>query len=152
MSLRRTASIVAALSVGLLLNVTPASAARDRTPPTTPTALRITATTPTSISLSWNASFDKGTFWYCVQQNGSGCYRVDPPRTTFTRPSLAPGRTHTFSVYAVDAAGNRSTNSNTVSYTTPPDTTPPSPPPTLSLTSVFPTRISVAWTAGTWSA
>ena len=47
---------------GFLLNVTPASAARDRTPPTTPTALRVTATTPTSISLSWNASFDKGTF------------------------------------------------------------------------------------------
>ena len=147
MSLRRTASIAAALSVGLLLNVTPAAASRDRTPPTKPTALRITATAPTSISMAWNASFDNGRFWYCVQQNGSGCYRVDPPQTTFTRPSLAPGRTHTFSVYAVDSAGNRSANSNTVSYTTPPDTTPPSPPPTLSLASVYPTRISVAWTA-----
>ena len=44
-----------------------------------------------------------------------GCYRVDPPQTTFIRPSLAPDSTHTFSVYAVDAAGNRSANSNTVS-------------------------------------
>ena len=34
-----------------------------------------------------------------------------------------------------------------VTHTTPPDTTPPSPPPTLSLTSVYPTRISVSWTA-----
>ena len=148
MSPRRTVSIAAAVLLALLLNVTPAVAGRDRTPPTTPTRMRITATTATSISLAWDASFDQsGKFWYCVQQGSAGCYRVDPPGTTFTRPSLAPGRTHTFSVYAVDAAGNRSANSNSVSYTTPPDTTPPSPPPALSLVSVFPTRISVAWTA-----
>ena len=148
MSRYRSAWIVAAISVGLLLIAAPADAARDRTPPTTPTNLRVTATTPSSISLAWNASFDaSGNYWYCVQQNGSGCFRVNVPQTTFTRSSLAPNRTHTFSVYAVDAAGNRSANSNTVSFTTPPDTTPPSPPPTLSLTSVFPTRISVAWTA-----
>ena len=88
-----------------------------------------------------------GNFWYCVQQNGS---RVLPGRhaaNDLHPPVAGPGRTHTFSVYAVDVSGNRSANSNTVSYTTPPDATPPSPPPTLSLTSVFPTRISVAWTA-----
>jgi chitinase len=114
---------------------------------TTPTNMRITARTPTSISLAWNASSDNsGKFWYCVQQNGSGCYRVNPPQTTLTRPSLAPDRTHTFSVYVVDAAGNRSANSNTVSYATPRDTAPPSPPPSLTLLSVFPTRISVVTT------
>jgi hypothetical protein len=58
-----------------------------------------------------------------------------------------PDRTTTWTVYAVDSAGNRSASSNPVTHTTPPDTTPPSPPPTLSLTSVYPTRISVSWTA-----
>jgi chitodextrinase len=105
-----------------------AAAARDRTPPTTPSSLRITASTASSVSLAWNSSRDNSSnFWYCVQTGGSGCIRVDPPRTTLTRTFSFPNRTFTFSVYAVDAAGNRSANSNTVSFTPAADTTPPSP-------------------------
>jgi hypothetical protein len=96
--------------------------------------------------LAWDASTDSGTWWYCVQKDGLGCFRVDPPKTTFTMTKLMPDRTTTWTVYAVDSAGNRSASSNPVTHTTPPDTTPPSPPPTLSLTSVYPTRISVSWT------
>ncbi len=143
----RSAVVAATVALGLLVTVAPADAARDRTPPTTPGNLRITASTDTSVSLAWNASSDNSSnFWYCVQTNGSGCIRVNPPQTTLTRSKLLPDRTHTFSVYAIDAAGNRSANSNTVSLTTPPDTTPPSPAPTLSATSVSPTRVSLAWT------
>jgi chitodextrinase len=118
----------------------------DSTAPTAPTNLHITASSDTSISLAWNASTDSGTWWYCVQKDGFGCFRVDPPNTTFTMTKLMPDRTTTWTVYAVDSAGNRSASSNPVTHTTPPDTTPPSPPPTLSLTSAYPTRISVAWT------
>lgn len=135
----------AAMCCALLLVATPAAAARDRTPPTTPGNLRITATTPTSVSLAWSTSTDRSTFWYCVQSSGGGCIRVDPPRTTLTRTNLMPNRTHTFSVYAVDSAGNRSANSNTVSFTTPPDTTPPSPAPTISVTNLRPTRAVLTW-------
>jgi chitodextrinase len=136
----------AALVGALLLVAAPASAARDRTAPTTPGNLRITATTSTSVSLAWNRSTDNSSnFWYCVQSNGGGCLRVDPPKTTLTRTRLLPSQTHTFSVYAVDAAGNRSANSNTVSFTTPPDTTPPNPAPTISVTKLFPTRVVLAW-------
>lgn len=71
----------------------------------------------------------------------------EPPQTTFTLSRLAPNQTHAFSVYAVDAAGNRSASSNTVSLTTPPDTTAPSPAPQLTTSEVHPTRVSVAWTA-----
>ena len=127
------------------LTAAPAGAARDRTPPTTPANLEITASTTTSVSLEWDASTDSSNFWYCVQRNGDGCVRVNPPRTTVTFTKLLPDRTHTFSVYAIDGT-NRSANSNTVSHTTPPDTTPPSPPPTISTTSVAPTTISIAWT------
>jgi chitinase len=119
----------------------------DVTPPTAPTNLRITASTDTSVSLAWDPSTDNSTdWWYCVQSGGAGCFRVNPPQTTFTQPKLAPNSTYSFSVVALDAAGNRSGSSNTVTYTTPPDVTPPSPAPELTATAVYPTRISLAWT------
>jgi chitodextrinase len=140
--------IAAAMGCGLLLAAAPATAWRDRTPPTTPSNLRITAATDTSVSLAWNPSTDNSSsFWYCVQRGGEGCIRVDPPRTTISFTKLLPDRTHTFSVYAVDAAGNRSGNSNTVSHTTPPDVTPPTPQPNLTVTELFPTRVTVSWPA-----
>jgi hypothetical protein len=140
--------MVASLLVAVLLGATPASAARDRTPPTTPANLRVTTSTATSVSLAWDGSTDNsGNFWYCVQTNGSGCIRVNPPQTTLTRSWLWPEQTLNFAVYAIDIAGNRSGTSNTVTFTTPPDTTPPSPPPTLSVTSLFPTRLSLSWPA-----
>jgi hypothetical protein len=37
-----------------------AAAAKDRSAPTTPTNLRVTGTTASSVSLAWNASTDKG--------------------------------------------------------------------------------------------
>jgi hypothetical protein len=49
-------------------------------------------------------------------------------------------------VWAVDAAGNRSGNSNTVSYTTPPDVTPPAPAPQLTVTPLSPARAGFSWT------
>ena len=103
----------------------------------------------TSVSLAWDASTDNSSsFWYCVQTERR---RVHPGRPAAddgdAARSCCPSATHTFSVFAIDAAGNRSANSNTVSFTTPPDTRPPSPPPTLSVTSVSPTTVSLAWTA-----
>lgn len=144
---RRLAVVVFWLILTVWAAPQAASAApKDRVAPTAPSNLVITATTATSVSLAWTASTDNSSnWWYCVQTNGSGCLRVDPPGTTLTRSFLMPDRTHTFSVYAIDFAGNRSANSNTVAYTTPPDTTPPSPAPTLSA-SVYPTRVHVGWT------
>ena len=136
--------LVAALVV---TSVAAAGPPRDRTPPTKPTNLRITASGPTSVTLAWNPSTDNSSsWWYCVQNGGAGCFRVDPPRTTFTHPKLWPGVTYTFSVVALDSAGNRSPVSNSVTFTTPPDTTPPAPAPVVRATSVLPTRITVAWT------
>jgi chitinase len=144
--------VAAALVCSLLLGAMPGSAssaspaARDRTPPTAPSNLRITASTANRVSLAWNASTDSpSTFWYCVQTNGDGCVRVDPPRTTLTRTFSLPDTTFAFSVYAVDIAGNRSANSNTVSFTTAPDTTPPSPAPEISVTRLLPTRAVLTW-------
>jgi chitodextrinase len=108
--------------------------------------LRITASGPTSVTLAWDAASNSSSnWWYCVQSSGAGCFRVNPPQTTFTHPSLWPGTTYTFTVITVDSNGHRSAPSNAVTYTTPPDTTPPSAP-VLSTTSVFPVRIGLSWT------
>jgi hypothetical protein len=42
------------------------------------------------------SSDNSANWWYCVQVDGAGCYRVNPPQTTFTHPKLAPDRTTTW--------------------------------------------------------
>jgi hypothetical protein len=140
---------LAATVLALTLVFAAASGAgpRDRTPPTTPTNLRITASGPDSISLAWDAAKDNSSNWWYIVQGCGGMIRVDPPKTTFSN-RLGPGRTYSCSVYAVDAAGNRSGTSNVVTHTTPPDTTPPTAP-TITSNGVWPTRVSVSWTRST---
>jgi hypothetical protein len=148
MSVRSTvlAASVVALSLVFAAAASAWRAPSDRTSPTTPTNLRITATGPNSISLAWNAATDNSSnWWYCVRRDGQGCFRVDPPRTTISFAKLLPSTTFNYSVIAIDANGNRSGSSNTVSYTTPADATPPTAP-TLSVNTVWPTRISLSWT------
>jgi chitodextrinase len=146
----------AAFASGLLVLVfvfASASAAKrppgtgDNKAPTTPTNLRITASSDYSISLAWDASTDNSTnWWYCVQIDGGNCLRVTPPQTTLTWSNLTPNRTTTWTVYAIDAGGNRSGTSNAVTFTTPPDTAAPSPAPTLTAALVFPTWVHLTWT------
>ena len=149
MSVRSTVLAASVVVLSLVFYVAAASAGRapsDRSAPTAPTTLRITGSTPTSVSLAWNASTDNSSnWWYCVRRDALGCIRVDPPRTTITFTRLMPNTTFNYSVIAIDSVGNRSGSSNTVSYTTPPDVTPPRSP-TLSLTGIWPTRIALSWT------
>ncbi|MGH3085633.1 MAG: fibronectin type III domain-containing protein, partial [Gaiellaceae bacterium] len=152
MSIRTAALAGTALVLALVLTASAAAkrppAPGDKQAPTTPTNLHITASSATSVSLAWNASTDNSTnWWYCVQANGASCIRVDPPQTAYTRSNLAPGSTTTFTVYAIDAGGNRSETSNAVTYTVPADTTPPSPAPVLSANTVTSTWMSFSWTA-----
>jgi len=142
----RLAAIGSAVALALAVNVATAVAAKGSPGPTN---LRITGGTDTSVSLAWDAAKRSGTWWYCLQTNGSGCIRVDPPTTSITRVNLMPDRTFTYTVVAVSSNGSRSAPSNAVTYTTPPDVTPPSPAPVVSATSVFPVRISIGWTGST---
>jgi hypothetical protein len=61
-------------------------------------------------------------------------------------PPLNPGSTYSFSVYAVDAAGNKSASSNNVSVALPLDTQAPTVP-TFAVTSVGTRHISLAWSS-----
>jgi hypothetical protein len=117
---------------------------RDRTKPTTPTNLRITGNTSYAVSLAWNPSTDNsGSFTYRVRHSWGYEATVPQTQTSFTwTTNLEPRSTYYFVVYAVDAAGNRSSNSNTVTIRMPNDTIPPSTP-TLSVTDLGPTHATL---------
>jgi len=114
------------------------SSSPDRTAPSAPGTLRVTGTTSYSVSLAWNPSTDKsGQFTYHVISSGGGGELVLPQSQTAATWTTAvfPRNSYTFLVYAVDAAGNRSKNSNGVGATLPPDTQLPSAP-VLTATSI----------------
>jgi hypothetical protein len=139
---------ILALALTMVLDVTPALAARDRTPPTRPTNLRVTALSAHRVTLAWNPSTDNsGTLSYRVWVSYGFTDTVPQTQTTFS-VGLVPNNTYAFYVYAVDGAGNRSSRSNTVTVTTPPDTTAPTAP-VVALVDVNPTEIALAWTAAT---
>ena len=154
--LSRTAwgSMASVLLVVVPTFVAPAAAAGPKgggSAPTTPTNLRVTATTASTVSLAWNPSTDKGGVtrlrYIVVDSRGFGTL-VWHPQTTVKITSLTPGATYSFHVYAEDEQWNRSANSNTVSATLPLDVTPPSAP-VLSLTATLPSEVWLSWTAST---
>src|SRR6266508_1613022 len=95
----------------------------DILPPSAPTNLHITGVTSSSISLAWNASTDNvGVVAYRIREGD--LVRLNPTGTTATVTGLSPNTTHTFTVTALDAAGNESARSNTATGTTSPSTGP----------------------------
>jgi hypothetical protein len=113
-----------------------ATTARDVTPPTAPTNLRVTATSLSTVSLAWDRSTDRWSFSYEVLQDGEvvgGTTGVTFGPLAFKIRHVAPGSTHTYTIRARDHSGNVSGESNTVTVTQPPssDTTAPSPPTNL---------------------
>jgi len=99
----------------------------DTTPPTIPTGVKVTGSTTSTISLSWNPSTDNvGVAGYKVYRNGTQAGTTGS--TSFTDTGLAASTTYAYTVSAYDAAGNNSSQSSPTSGTTLPtsDVTPPS--------------------------
>lgn len=108
----------------------------DTTAPTVPTGLTASGFSSTQVNLSWNPSSDNvSVAGYRVFRNGT---QVGAPGTTLYQDTgLAPATTYSYTVAAVDGAGNLSAQSTAVNGTTqnaPPDST----PPTASLTAPAP--------------
>jgi len=136
---------LAALILLLAFTAFPALAARDRTAPTRPTNLRVTAVTSYSVTLAWNASTDNSgqlSYIICCAYNNSATVPQTSTSFTFTA-GVEAGRTFTFQVWARDAAGNTSQASNSVTVTTPSDTQPPAQP-VVNVTEIGPTHIKLA--------
>jgi hypothetical protein len=139
------------LLASLLFSGRIASAAKaDKLAPTTPTNLSVTAVTENTVSLKWNASTDNsGKFSYRVRVNSltsssSVLEIVSQTQTTYTVRYLVPFGSYSFSVYAIDGSGNRSSDSNVVNANTPGDTIPPSAP-VLQATTLGPSRVQLTW-------
>ena len=145
----RAAAVAASLAVLVsVYGASPDLAARDRTPPTKPTNLRVMSVTSHHVTLAWDPSTDNsGTISYRVWVSYVFTHTVPQPQTTFSL-GVVPNNTYSFYVYAVDGSGNKSSKSNTVTVTTPPDTSAPTAP-VVSLVGVNPTEISLEWTAST---
>ncbi len=89
----------------------------DTASPTTPTSLRATGVTSSSVSLAWNASTDNvGVTGYQVFRNGAHIATVTG--TSYVNSGLTASTSYGYTVRARDAAGNVSGMSTTLSVTT----------------------------------
>jgi chitinase len=119
---------------------------RDRTPPTAPTNLVVTATTEHSVSLAWSPSTDNsGRFSYVICCAGT-TVSVSQTMTSHTLEGLQSGKTYTFRVYAKDAAGNLSKSSNPVTVTLPGQLAAPTKP-VVGVLDIGPTHASLNWSS-----
>src|SRR5829696_2008163 len=113
---RLIVAIAAVALLGLLLfsGRTAYAGKADKSAPTTPTNLVVTAVTENTVSLRWNASTDNsGKFSYRVKVNSLNSTSnvletVSQTQTTYTVPYLVPFGSYSLAVYAVDGSGNRS--------------------------------------------
>ena len=105
----------AAGNVGTSPNVAVTVSNPDITPPTTPTNLTVTGSTTSTISLSWNASYDTlGVAGYTVYRCPGVCTPTASNNigttvtTSYIDANLTASSTYTYAVSAYDSAGNSS--------------------------------------------
>lgn len=126
----------------------------DRTAPSTPTNLVVTGITDNTVSLKWNPSTDNsGKFSYRVKVSSLNSSHneltiVSQTQSAYTVSWLVPFGSYSFAVFAVDASGNRSGDSNLVTANTTGDTIPPSAP-VLEATTLGPSQVRLTWTKST---
>lgn len=99
------------------LNSDPCDGSADAQAPTAPTALTTLSTTSSAASLSWTGSSDNVTVTGYDVYSGSTIVATSPG-TAATVTGLAPSTSYSFTVRAVDEAGNLSAPSAAVSATT----------------------------------
>ena len=142
-------AVVALLALLLFSGRTASAGKADKLAPTTPTNLVVTAVGDNTVSLKWSPSTDNsGKFSYRVKvnsQTSSLLETVSQTQSTYTVRYLAPFRSYSFAIYAIDGSGNRSGDSNLVTATTTGDTIPPSAP-VLQATALGPSQVQLTWT------
>lgn len=117
----RTATLVA---VALLVPAVGRSdAAREQ--PRPPTSLRVISSSPTSLTLTWNADARGLGDRYDVYKDGAEAGST--PRTTFVFGGLSCGTAYALAVEAIDAAGRRSERASVTSASDPCVERPPPP-------------------------
>lgn len=130
----------------------------DTQAPSVPAGLTAPSTTANSISLSWSPSTDNvGVTGYQILRapgasGGTFAQIATSTTNSYVNTGLTASTTFRYQVRAVDAAGNASAVSNTVTAATQAgggDTQAPSVPANLTAPSTTTTSISLAWSAST---
>lgn len=92
--------------------------AADTTPPTVPTGLTATAVSASQVNVSWAASTDAvGVTGYRLRRGG--VLVASPAATSHSDTNVAASTAYSYTVSAVDAAGNESAQTAAVLVTTP---------------------------------
>jgi chitodextrinase len=135
----------AALELGSIGSV----ASPDITAPSLPTGLAATVRSSARIDIAWNASTDNvGVQGYRVYRGSTLVATVASPRYSDT--GLTASTQYSYRVASVDAAGNASAQTGSVSATTQGvDSTKPTIPTSLSATATAWNVVSLSWTAST---
>ncbi len=126
----------------------------DTQAPTVPSGLTATVPTSAAVNLSWQPSTDNvGVVSYSIYRNGATTplTSVTPPTTSYVDTTVSADTHYTYTITALDAAGNRSAQSTAVGVDTPanPDRTPPSVPQQLTGKAVSQTSIALSWQPST---
>ncbi|MDH4056960.1 MAG: fibronectin type III domain-containing protein, partial [Gammaproteobacteria bacterium] len=124
----------------------PLATGGDTSPPTVPSSLQVTGVSSSQVDLMWVASVDNvGVTGYRLRRNGLVVATV--VGTTYADSGVAPSTAYTYSVAALDAAGNVSAESAPVTVNTlaSADTDPPTIPGNLAGTALSTSRISLTW-------
>ncbi|WP_456825822.1 glycosyl hydrolase [Cellulomonas sp. P5_E12] len=151
-------AITVTFSTGVTLTVPARSVASsnstaptDTSAPSVPTDLAASGTTSTSTNLGWTGATDNvGVTGYEVLRNGTVVGTASG--TTYAATGLPSATTSSFTVRALDAAGNRSASSGAVSVTTSAgggDTTAPSVPTGLAASGTTSSATTLTWSAST---
>jgi carboxypeptidase family protein len=91
----------------------------DSTPPTSPAALQVIAS-PTKADLAWTAATDNvGVAAYRVLRGGTPLVTIPSANPSYTDTAVVTGQTYTYAVASIDAAGNVSPTSASVTVTIP---------------------------------
>lgn len=124
------------------------AAAEDRTPPTTPAALRATPDGSRAVTLRWSAAEDDTEVTaYDVYQADTRIHTVPGTATTAHVTGLRPGTAYAFTVRARDAAENSSPDSTPADLTTAPSPgAPANTAPTRLIVTAAKGAITVTWT------
>ena len=121
----------------------------DSWPPSGPSNLKASNVTATSLTLSWTASTDDvGVVMYQIRRDGATAANTFGT-TSATITGLTPSTQYSFTVLAMDAAGNLSLASAALVVTTAaaPDTVPPSVPTGLVASGATTSSITLSWAA-----
>jgi chitodextrinase len=116
--------------------------------PDAPTDVRATATSSTTVSVTWTASPTEGVTYKVYRDNA---FVADVTGTSYTDNGRAAATQYRYEVYAYDVIGNPSAASNAATVTTPAaaDTVKPAMPSNLKTGAVTATSIELSWTAST---